>query len=60
MVQSKTAHCSVCNQPIKTAQGAIAMKQAPLVCRRCFGEQSYDGLDRWNVISGNYNPATAS
>lgn len=60
MTQSKTAHCSVCNQPIKTAQGAISMKQVPLVCRRCFGEQSYDGLDRWNVISGSEHPTGAA
>ena len=36
------------------------MKETPLVCRSCFGEQSYDGLDRWNVISGSGQPAGAA
>jgi len=33
--------CSVCGQPVKTAFGAIPMRKAPLVCRRCFGDTTY-------------------
>jgi ribosome-binding protein aMBF1 (putative translation factor) len=41
MSVTKQLKCSICGQPIKTTMGAIAMRQAPLVCRRCFGTESY-------------------
>jgi formylmethanofuran dehydrogenase subunit E len=47
MPNSKQVKCSVCGKPIKTASGAVAMNSAPLVCRRCFGEQSYSGSSHW-------------
>ncbi len=47
MPNSKRAKCSICGQPIKTATGAITMKKAPLVCRRCFGQESYSGPVQW-------------
>jgi len=28
---------------MKTMFGALKMRSAPVVCRRCFGEQSYGG-----------------
>lgn len=47
MSNSKQVKCSVCGRPIKTAAGAVTMSTAPLVCRRCFGEQSYSAASQW-------------
>lgn len=47
MTKNKTTNCSICNEPIKTVRGALQLKNAPLVCRRCFGEQSYAASPRW-------------
>lgn len=43
MPNSKRAKCSICGQPIRTVMGAVSMNQAPLVCRRCFGQETYSG-----------------
>jgi len=56
MTGSKKIKCSVCGQPIKTAFGSMLSTHASLVCRRCFGEQSYRGSSRTNysaVSSGS-------
>lgn len=49
---SKQVKCSVCGQPMKTATGAIQMKEAPMVCRRCFGEQTYSSSSHWTFNTG--------
>jgi len=51
MPESKQAKCSSCGQPIKTVVGAIRMTEAPVVCRRCFGEQTYAGPSQWSQHS---------
>jgi DNA-directed RNA polymerase subunit RPC12/RpoP len=38
---NKQTKCSVCGQTIRTLSGAIMMREAPVVCRRCFGHQTY-------------------
>ncbi len=45
-------NCSMCGQPVKTAFGAIAMRKAPLVCRRCFGETTYNVVPVWSQNVG--------
>jgi hypothetical protein len=42
MGQTKQIKCSVCGQTIRTFTGALAMRKAPVVCRRCFGHQTYE------------------
>lgn len=50
---SKTQQkCSVCGQNVKTAFGAIAMRTAPIVCRRCFGETTYNVVPVWTQNFG--------
>lgn len=52
-MSSKTQQkCSVCGQHVKTAFGAITMLKAPLVCRRCFGETTYNVVPVWTQSSG--------
>lgn len=41
MSRRKHANCSVCGQPISTLVGAF-MSNVPVVCRRCFGHQTYN------------------
>lgn len=48
MPESKQGKCTSCGQPIKTVVGAIRLNNAPVVCRRCFGEQSYAGPSQWS------------
>ena len=43
MTASKQVKCSICTRPIHTAFGSVLQKSVPLVCRHCFGEQSYGG-----------------
>lgn len=38
---SKSVLCSVCGDVIKTANGAIRLQNTPMVCRQCFGTQTY-------------------
>ena len=33
--------CEVCGQPIHTMQGAMVLLKAHMVCRKCFGKQTY-------------------
>ncbi len=47
MMKNKANNCSTCGQPIKTVRGAMQLKDAPLVCRRCFGEGSYPAVTHW-------------
>jgi hypothetical protein len=47
MPDNRETHCSICGQTIKTVRGAIRLKTAPLVCRRCFGEQTYTTTTAW-------------
>ncbi len=47
MANSKRIKCSICGQPIKTMFGAVSLNRAPVVCRRCFGHQTYDGPSQW-------------
>jgi hypothetical protein len=51
MSKNATVCCSICNRPLRTVRAAsIALRNAPLVCRYCFGEQSYGGASkRWTV-----------
>jgi ribosomal protein L37E len=42
MPKTKQIKCSVCGQTIRTMYGALAMRDVPVVCRRCFGHQTYD------------------
>jgi hypothetical protein len=41
--EMKPVKCSVCNRSIRTAFGSVLNKTQPVLCRRCFGEQSYGG-----------------
>lgn len=41
MPDNKSTLCSICGQTIRTARGAMRLTNAPIVCRRCFGEQTY-------------------
>lgn len=50
MIASKQVKCTICARPIKTAFGSVLQKSVPLVCRHCFGEQSY-GVRKSNVYS---------
>ena len=57
---NKTMSCSICSQPIKTARGALRMQNTPLVCRRCFGEQSYgSGSQRWVMNTAGPDAVTS-
>jgi hypothetical protein len=57
---NKVMSCSICNQPIKTARGALQMRNTPLVCRRCFGEQSYgSGSQRWVLNTAGPDSVTS-
>lgn len=47
MPDSKNTPCSICGQTIQTVRGAVRMTNAPLVCRRCFGEGSYTTPNNW-------------
>lgn len=52
-MSSKTQQkCSVCGNPVKTVFGAMQMKRAPLVCRRCFGETTYNVVPVWTQSVG--------
>ena len=44
--------CSVCGANVKSAFGAIAMRKAPLVCRKCFGETTYNVVPVWTQNFG--------
>ena len=37
----KQTQCSVCGQTIPTMTDALFMTKAPVVCRSCFGHQTY-------------------
>ena len=50
MTTSQQVKCSICSRPIKTAFGSVLQKSVPLVCRHCFGEQSY-GVKKSNVYT---------
>lgn len=41
MTVRKQAKCTVCGQTIQTLAGAY-VSTAPVVCRRCFGHQTYN------------------
>jgi hypothetical protein len=51
MIQNRDAVCSICHQPIKTVRGAVRLSEAPLVCRHCFGDQTYAATPRWGTLS---------
>ena len=46
----KTVPCSVCKRPMRTAFGSNLLKIRPVVCRNCFGEQSYGGSSSKNSL----------
>lgn len=37
----KQTKCSVCGQTISTLTDALFMMNTPVVCRQCFGHQTY-------------------
>jgi hypothetical protein len=47
MIKNRETICSICNGTIRTVRCAMQLQNAPLVCRRCFGEQSYGGSQHW-------------
>lgn len=57
MPKNRDAVCSVCNQPIKTVRGALRVEGAPIVCRSCFGEQTYAATPKWTFspVGGDSN-----
>jgi hypothetical protein len=60
MAKNRNMSCTICNQPIKTARGALQMQNTPLVCRRCFGEQSYgSGTQRWILNTAGPDAVTS-
>ena len=42
----------MCGQNVRTAFGAIQMTTAPIVCRRCFGETTYNVVPVWTQNFG--------
>lgn len=52
MAAIKQVKCSICSRPIKTTLGSVGLNRAPVVCRRCFGDQTYAGSSQWtyNVL----------
>jgi ribosome-binding protein aMBF1 (putative translation factor) len=53
MTANKQPKCSICGRAIKTAFGRMMQQTSTLVCRQCFGEQSYAG-----ARSNNYSVAS--
>ncbi|MDF2439027.1 MAG: hypothetical protein JWN98_11 [Abditibacteriota bacterium] len=53
MTGSKQVKCSICGRAIHTAFGSVLQKSVPLVCRHCFGEQSYGGKkgNKYSVVA---------
>jgi hypothetical protein len=49
MPKNRETKCSICGQPIRTVRSTLQLQNAPLVCRRCFGEGSYAGSTRWSL-----------
>ena len=56
MPNTKQVKCSICNGPIKTTFGAAALKSTQMVCRRCFGDQTYAGSSQWTYNAMNQEP----
>ena len=53
MSGSKVVKCSICGDAIKTANGAMRLQNAPMVCRQCFGTQTYSSSTAYKVpLSG--------
>ena len=50
MAQTRQTKCAVCGQPIRTLVGAMTLRQAPVVCRKCFGQQTYDIVTRTPTV----------
>jgi len=48
-MKNREARCSVCHLPIKTVQGAMRLSNSPVVCRKCFGETTYDTSQKWQI-----------
>jgi hypothetical protein len=40
---SRKVQCSQCGREIKTVGMSAPLRRAPLVCKHCFGEESYRG-----------------
>jgi len=60
MPTSRQVKCSICGQPIKTMSGAIHLRHsAPVVCRRCFGEQTYAGTSHWTFSTATPDRTTS-
>jgi ribosome-binding protein aMBF1 (putative translation factor) len=59
MIANKQPKCSICSRPIKTAYGRMMQQTSTLVCRQCFGEQSYAG-SRTNNYSSTASSETAA
>ncbi len=53
MTANKQPKCSICGRQIKTAYGRMMQQTSTLVCRQCFGEQSYVGsrTNSYNVAA---------
>ena len=53
MSVSKAVKCSICGDAMKTANGAMRLTNAPMVCRQCFGTQTYFSSTAYKVpLSG--------
>jgi hypothetical protein len=53
MVNAKP-RCSQCGREIKTVGMVSPLRRAPLICKYCFGEETYRGPARglWSVQEG--------
>lgn len=55
MVKQLETRCAVCGEPIRTMRGAMVLDRPHMVCRKCFGKQTYGKP----VLHGEHMKATA-
>lgn len=46
-IRKQRACCAECGREILTLRGSVSVSGAPVLCRKCFGEQTYKGGNRW-------------
>lgn len=55
MIRQRETRCAVCGEVIPTMRGAMVLLQPHMVCRKCFGKQTYGKP----VLHGEHMKATA-
>ena len=46
-IRKQRVWCAECGREILTLRGGVTVSGAPVLCRKCFGEQTYKGGNRW-------------